>query len=591
MSVEAQVEISGESIPLPNIEGITVRQTIGTHLEVIVDMKLTTADGSGSHANQVKKYLYKKVKVVFSNGTKSTKFTGSIAKIVMEAGLIQLVARGNSFGMDQQLVTKTFSEGNTASYIRSIAKDYDAKLDLKVGSSPAKYRFFVQHGETDYQCLRRLASLEGYMVYDDNGESLHVCQDAGKAPCIELTEKDLPQGPGSVEIEPPSTSVMMVSGNHDPLKAGCKKLGPFKKQCSDPFASIAFGSVDKASKNKPSIYRQACEMKEKLADIGKRIQAERVSCMVQYYMATNHPGVHLGCKVKFKNHPYIKEGLFVRDLLISYEKGNQYSCQFMATPLSLVAGLPFRAENPGNELTFATVVDTEDPKKMARVGIRFPWDEKTTLWASVLATAAGKDEGCVWVPRKGHQVLVAFVNGDHSQPIVLGCLYHTEAKPALQAGKPAEEILLALSRSGAEIRLIETKNKERLILRVGEKNEIMIKLGEKPAIDIVSEGTTSIKAREIVLVAEEELALKGEKISMHATDSVALKSGKDIKLSADGKVAMSALQVNMKAQQALKQEAAKVDIEATAAAKVKGSTVDMDATAMATIKGGLVKIN
>lgn len=71
-----------------------------------------------------------------------------------------------------------------------------------------------------------------------------------------------------------------------------------------------------------------------------------------------------------------------------------------------------------------------------RVRVQFHWDregqgdEGSSCWMRVSQGWAGTGYGVVAIPRVGHEVLVAFLEGDPDHPVVVGRLYNETAKAA-----------------------------------------------------------------------------------------------------------------------------------------------------------------
>lgn len=88
--------------------------------------------------------------------------------------------------------------------------------------------------------------------------------------------------------------------------------------------------------------------------------------------------------------------------------------------------LPQAPGAPGTELN-------SDP--FGRVRVRFPWDQRpedgtpSSKWVRVCQPWAGPGFGAMYVPRVGHEVLVAFERGDPDRPIVVGRLYNAQNPP------------------------------------------------------------------------------------------------------------------------------------------------------------------
>lgn len=73
--------------------------------------------------------------------------------------------------------------------------------------------------------------------------------------------------------------------------------------------------------------------------------------------------------------------------------------------------------------------------EFGRVRVRFPWDQRendntpTSKWIRVSQYWAGPGFGALYVPRVGHEVLVAFERGDPDRPIIVGRVYNAQNPP------------------------------------------------------------------------------------------------------------------------------------------------------------------
>lgn len=79
--------------------------------------------------------------------------------------------------------------------------------------------------------------------------------------------------------------------------------------------------------------------------------------------------------------------------------------------------------------------------ELGRVKVKFHWDryspanEKSSCWVRVSQAWAGKKFGAIFLPRIGHEVIVEFLEGDPDRPIITGCVYNAENKPATELPK------------------------------------------------------------------------------------------------------------------------------------------------------------
>ncbi|MDI1434914.1 type VI secretion system Vgr family protein [Polyangium sorediatum] len=70
-----------------------------------------------------------------------------------------------------------------------------------------------------------------------------------------------------------------------------------------------------------------------------------------------------------------------------------------------------------------------------RVKVQFHWDrqgkndERSSCWLRVMQASAGAGWGAQFLPRVGHEVVVAFLEGDPDRPFVIGSLYHAANVP------------------------------------------------------------------------------------------------------------------------------------------------------------------
>jgi type VI secretion system secreted protein VgrG len=73
--------------------------------------------------------------------------------------------------------------------------------------------------------------------------------------------------------------------------------------------------------------------------------------------------------------------------------------------------------------------------KYGRVKVQFHWDrdgkkdDKTSCWLRVATSWAGNGWGAISLPRKGQEVVVAFLEGDPDQPLIVGSVYNAEQLP------------------------------------------------------------------------------------------------------------------------------------------------------------------
>lgn len=119
---------------------------------------------------------------------------------------------------------------------------------------------------------------------------------------------------------------------------------------------------------------------------------------------------------------------------LTYE--NQFTC--------IPAGLPYRPQRKtprpivqGTQT--AVVVGPADEEifcdKYSRVKVQFHWDREgknnadSSCWVRVGTPWAGRHWGMIHIPRIGHEVIVAFEEGDPDRPIIVGSVYNADTMP------------------------------------------------------------------------------------------------------------------------------------------------------------------
>ncbi|HEX8146420.1 MAG TPA: phage baseplate assembly protein V [Pyrinomonadaceae bacterium] len=207
------------------------------------------------------------------------------------------------------------------------------------------------------------------------------------------------------------------------------------------------------------------------------------------------------------------------------------------------------------------VTNNQDPEKMGRVKLQFPWLNQTdeSNWARVATMMAGKDRGTWFLPEVGDEVLVAFEHGDVQFPYVIGSLWNgVDTPPRDNAdGKNSERVIK--SRSGHELIFGDEDGKEKV--------EIKTKAGHQILLDDAS-------GSEKITLTDKSGSNKIELDS--AAGSVAV--------TGDMKLSIKAQQIEITADTTLTLKGQQVEISGDAGTTVKSS-------AMLTLKGSLVKIN
>ena len=150
-----------------------------------------------------------------------------------------------------------------------------------------------------------------------------------------------------------------------------------------------------------------------------------------------------------------------------------------------------------------------DDEGQARVTLIFNWISDTfeSKPAHVCQLYAGSEHGTVWTPEEGDQCIVAFLNGQITQPVVLGSIYTKRHLPQ-QSRSESSDPKLFLTKGGHYI-LMEDGNGKRIEISDKDGTNKVIIDTEKNNIDVSAEANVTVNAKgNITLDATGDLTIK-----------------------------------------------------------------------------------
>jgi len=191
-----------------------------------------------------------------------------------------------------------------------------------------------------------------------------------------------------------------------------------------------------------------------------------------------------------------------------FDESGRYHNVFECTPLDIAYPQKKSSRPAISNLQMAVVLDNNDPDRMGRVKIKFPWNETDeTPWVRVMSMGAGKDHGWFCLPEISDEVLVGYEQGSPDLPIVLGGLYNKDDAPNAEVGDDANSIKAIHTRSGNKIILNDTDGDEQINIIGKDGSKILLQAGG-PSITIQTGGDITIKAKNIKIEADEEVSVK-----------------------------------------------------------------------------------
>lgn len=227
---------------------------------------------------------------------------------------------------------------------------------------------------------------------------------------------------------------------------------------------------------------------------------------------------------------------------------------------------------PGVEGLHLAVVKKRDgdPEGQNRVQVSIPLLEaqEDGVWARLSNFYASNTFGDFFIPETGDEVVLGYLNGDPSHPVILGSLYSSNRPPPYTL--TAENYTKAIV-TRSKLRLIFDDEKKVVTVITPANNKI-----------VVSDDTKSILLED-----------QNGNIARLDPSGILLDTPKDVIVNAKGKIAMSALgEISLTAQADVKVTGLNVSNTANVAFTAKGSaTAELSAAGQTTVKGALVMIN
>lgn len=408
--------------------------------------------------------------VRFSHGSRTQRFSSYKA-----------VLRPKVWMLTQVHQSRIFQNETIPDILDKVLKDYDVENIIdKSGFKPRNY--CVQYRESDWDFASRVMEEEGiyyYFEHTKNGHRLIL----GNTP---RTHKDTPTSPRiTYALERSEISDKWISSiyqwrQEDSMFTGKSQLRDYHFQQPTYDHEVNETSVFDVGKNKElesydwpggfakrfdAIDPGGAENNSRLdpifQDRDRTVLIRQQEIDVAYKMASgtsDNCAITAGYKFEFYDHPHKPANkdyvvvTAVHDAMqypfyISEERcGDPYVVHFTCIPLST----PFRPERRtprpivyGNQT--ATVVGNPDDEiftdKYGRVKVHFHWDrsdyndQRASAWIRYGTLFAGNKWGSMFIPRVGHEVIVAFLEGDPDQPIIVGSVYNKQNMPHYELPK------------------------------------------------------------------------------------------------------------------------------------------------------------
>jgi uncharacterized protein involved in type VI secretion and phage assembly len=201
---------------------------------------------------------------------------------------------------------------------------------------------------------------------------------------------------------------------------------------------------------------------------------------------------------------------------------------------------------PVTGVVIAQVTGNDDPAKLGRVKLRFPWlsDDYESDWARVAHLGAGPDSGAIFLPEVGDEVLVAFEFGEVRRPYVVGGLWNGADKPThldgiFDHGKLKRRGFV--SRLGHQVLLHDDQQKSGITL-LSADGKLKVELNQTAGeIEISCQGKVKVSSMEsMTLESQQDIAIRAQAgITIESQAQLSLKGEAGLSASSSGSTAIS----------------------------------------------------
>lgn len=490
---------------------------------------------------------------------------GVVTSVSSEAGQDsseQLIVNGldASFELTLEPKSRTFLKQDGSQIASKIAKEYGLKA--ATGAAPFKYQYLIQHNETDYEFLQRIADENGFRFWVTDKELHFESIPSSRSPVqLEMYEDLLKinlrmtaanradSAEASFWDEKQKTVITATATSPGKVTyADSNLLTQVEKEASKGFkkTKLVTGHLPVDEQAKASA----------IAD--SRLRYASAGQVILKGEAIGSPKIRAGEKVSIRGAGKTIRGNF---LLTSaehvYGANITYVTRFTAgerEPAGLVDLLGGTRQSQGNayspwgQILNAVVTNVEDPENYGRVKVKFGTlgkDEESD-WARVLAPGAGSKTGFQIMPEVTDEVLVGFEYGDPRRPIVLGGLWNGKDKPPDDSktffkngkvvkrtwktsqgnsieffdGSGAADKKIVITDGGSKATISMTENGIELKTTGGKHKVSVDSAGD---VEVQSKKNISVSGQKVTVEGKTGLELSGGKIDIKAKGNVTIK--------------------------------------------------------------------
>jgi type VI secretion system secreted protein VgrG len=537
----------------------------------------------------------------FSQGNRNEEFTSYYAEVVPKVWLLTRRAQ-----------IRIFQQKSVPDILKEVLKGFDCDFQLRGHYEPREY--CVQYRETDFDFASRLMEEEGIYYFFEHSKSGHKMiiadtpQSHSNVPGLtkvkyEVVEGGQAQGDHIFEwrktqelraakyalwdhsFQQPKQNLEAKESIMESVKAGTV-THKLKGQPNDPLEIYDFpgGYAVRFDGINPSGGAQSERLQKILEDnkrtVKLRMEAEALPSLTIHGSS--------GCRNFVAGHKFTLERHFDANgdyVLLSvtheasmgtpYRSGSisgdlVYSNIFTCIPSQLPYRPPRRTPKPfvhgvQNAIVTGPSGDEIFTDKYGRVKVQFYWDRagkkdaNSSCWLRVSTSWAGKQWGFIQIPRIGQEVIVAFVEGNPDEPVIVGSVWNPETMPTftLPDSKTRSGIQSCSTKGGGaanfnEISFEDKKGSEQLYIHAEKNQDIVVEndktenVGHDETIKIGNNRIETVVANETLTVNQNRTRNVGQNenvtVALMRTHTVGVNEA--VTIGAAQEVTIGAVQTN-----------------------------------------------
>lgn len=498
--------------------------------------------------------------------------------------------------LTKRVQSRIFQHVSIPNILKEVFRGYDVEYSIQGTFHPRDY--CVQYGESDFAFASRLMEEEGiyyYFKHSQNGHKLvlanaptgHVDMpydsriryeevDGGNRPQNRIYEWGKFQEIRSDKYVAWDHSFELPGQklNADAATTGSLNVG----KVAHPLNVVAaanlevyefpggyaqrFDGVDRSGGNRPDDLQHVFD--DSRRTVAVRMQQEAVQGLIiegqsncrqlvsgHRFELTEHFNANGHYVVSRVTHKARMAGDYRTGEEESLQYENRFECIPMAVPFRPQQATP-KPSIPGPQTAIVVGPPGEEifTDKYGRVKVQFHWDRHgkrdgdSSCWIRVATYAAGKQWGAIHIPRVGHEVVVAFEEGDPDRPLIVGSVYNAENMPpnGLPAGKRISGMKSNTSLGGGgfnQISFDDTKGNERMFTHAQYNSDTVIgnnrtakvaidsaeEVGNNVAEKVGNDKTVEIGNNETTNIGVNQTTTAGQNIVINAGTSITLECG------------------------------------------------------------------